>query len=269
MSKLYASRGFKWLALIIPLRVPAGLLLALTLSTASSFHSDAQTGSTAPGTRDDTTGTVTTPASGTKERRFAPGTIAKTIMEEASRLASDSIAWAQKLHELAVDVRNNAPDVDTTARRVDECLVVLRAVATRLAPNSETRISLRKQEDAIRDLASRAEVHAEQSVRKNADYFQQKTSELHALNRSMEETRIQLTAQIDQLQELKEQLEFNHAAAHNGEPLKGAQGSVEHLQALTADAQRLANNLDSFGGNPAVTAKPADVGKPAEATKRR
>jgi uncharacterized protein YecT (DUF1311 family) len=129
MSKLYASRGFKWLALIIPLRVSAGLLLALTLSTASSFHSDAQTGSTAPGTRDDTTGTVTTPASGTKERRFAPGTIAKTIMEEASRLASDSIAWAQKLHELAVDVRNNAPDVDTTVRRVDECLVVLRAVA--------------------------------------------------------------------------------------------------------------------------------------------
>ena len=60
----------------------------------------------------------------------------------------------------------------------------------------------------------------------------------------MEETRIQLTTQIDQLQELKEQLAFNHAAAQNGEPLKGAQNSLERLQALTADAQRLAADLD-------------------------
>jgi hypothetical protein len=238
MSKSYASRGYEWLARIIPLPVSAGILLALTLSIASSFHADAQMGATAPGMRDDTTGTVTTPASGAKERRFAPGAIAKIIMEEASRLANDSVAWGHKLHELEFDVKNNASDVETTGRRVDECLVVLRAVAARLAPNSETRISLRTQEDAIRDLASRAEAHAEQSIRKIAGYFQRKTTELHALNRSMEETRIQLIAQTDQLQELKEELGFNHAAGQNGEPLKGAQGSVEHLQALTADAQR-------------------------------
>ena len=85
----------------------------------------------------------------------------------------------------------------------------------------------------------------------------------------MEETRIQLTTQIDQLQELKEQLAFNHAAAQNGEPLKGAQNSLEHLRALTADAQRFATDLDSFGGTPVVPAMPVDGGKAVEATKRR
>src|SRR6476660_5094251 len=97
--------------------------------------------------------------------------------------------------------------LESTGRRVDECLFVLRAIAARLAPTSETRISLRKQEDAIRDLASRAEVRAEQYIRKIAGYLQQKTTELHTLNRSMEEIRIQLTTQIDHLQD---QLAFNH-----------------------------------------------------------
>ena len=76
----------------------------------------------------------------------------------------------------------------------------------------------------------------------------------------------QLTTQIDNLQD---QLAFNHAAAQNGQPLKGAQNSLERLQALTADAQRLAADLDSFGGNPVVPAKPVDEGKAVEATKRR
>ena len=236
---------------------------------ASSSLADAQTSATASSTRDDTTSTVTIPASGAREKRFAPGAIAKTIVEEASRLTTDAITWGQKLHELELDIRNNASDVESTGRRVDEGLFVLRAIAARLAPTSETRISLRKQEDAIRDLASRAEVRAEQSIRKIAGYFQQKTTELHALNRSMEETRIQLTTQIDQLQELKEQLAFNHAAAQNGEPLKGAQNSLERLRALTADAQRFATDLDSFGGTPVVPAKPVDEGKAVEATKRR
>ena len=96
-------------------------------------------------------------------------------------MTTDAITWGQKLRELELDIRNNASDVESTGRRVDECLFVLRAIAARLAPTSETRISLRKQEDAIRDLASRAEVRAEQSIRKIAGYFQQKTTELHVL----------------------------------------------------------------------------------------
>jgi hypothetical protein len=212
---------------------------------------------------------VTTPSSEAKERRFAPGTIAKAIIQEASRLTSDAVAWGRKLHELELELRNNAPEAETARSLIDECLVILHAAVARSAPNSEARTSLQKQADAIRDLASRAEVRAEQSIRKIAGYFQQKTTELRALNRSMEETRIQLIAQIDQLQELKEQLNFNHAAAQNGEPLNGAQTSLAHLQALTADAQRVANDLDSFGANPSVTGKPADGERPIEAVKRR
>jgi cell division protein ZapA (FtsZ GTPase activity inhibitor) len=121
----------------------------------------------------------------------------------------------------------------------------------------------------MRDLASRAEVRAEQSIRKIAGYLQQKTTELRALNRSMEETRIQLVAQIDQLQELKEELNFNHSAAQNGEPLNAAQSSLAHLQSLTADAQRFANDLDSFGASPSAMEKPCDVGNSVEAAKRR
>jgi hypothetical protein len=82
----------------------------------------------------------------------------------------------------------------------------------------------------------------------------------------MEEIRIQLTMQIDHLQD---QQAFNDAAAQNGQPLKGAQNSLERLQAFTADAQRLAADLDSFGGNPVDPAKPVDGGKAVEATKRR
>lgn len=268
MSKPCASTGSKGFTRIIHLPFSIGVLLVLALSIASNFHAGAQTGSIASETLAEA-GTVIAPASQAKGKRFAPATIAKTIVEEASRLKDDAVAWGRKLHELELELRNNALDAETARKRVDECIAVLQAVAVRLAPKSETKINLQQQEGAIRDLANRAEVHAEQSIRKTAVYFQQKAIELRALNRSMEETRIHLIAQIDQLQELKEELGFNHAAAQTREPLKGAQTSLEHLLVLTGDAQRFANDLDSFGANPSVTEKPADAGKSVEAAKRR
>jgi hypothetical protein len=45
---------------------------------------------------------------------------------------------------------------------------VLRAAAGRLAPDAETRVTLRKQEVAVRDLAIRAEVHPDPEIRKTA-----------------------------------------------------------------------------------------------------
>jgi hypothetical protein len=138
---------------------------------------------------------------------------------------------------------------------VDESLVVVRAAADRLAPNSETRATLRKQEDAIRDLAIRAEVHSDQAIRKTAGYFQQKTAELHAVNRSLEEIRIRLVTEIDRLQELKVRLEFNPAAAQNREALKEGEVNLDHIKALTADAQQLASDLNNFGGTVPVAAQ--------------
>jgi hypothetical protein len=173
------------------------------------------------------------------------------------------------LQELELDLKKNQQDVEAAGKDIDECLVVLRAAADRLAPGAEARVTLRKQEGAIRDLASRAEVHSDPEVRKTAGYFQQKTTELHAVNRSVEETRIRLITQIDRLEELRVQLEFNRGAGQIGESVKGGQAILDSIQAITAGAQRVASDLDGFGRTPAVATKPADATKPAEVRKRK
>ena len=199
-----------------------------------------------------TSGTAAAVARTVKDKSFDPSIIAKTIGDEASRLKNDAVEWGQKLQELEDDLKSSQ-NVDGTAKDVDGCLVVLRAAADRLTPNSETRATLRKQEDAIRDLAIRAEVHSNQAIRKIAGHFQQKTAELHAVNRSFEEMRTRLVTEIDRLQELKIRLEFNHAATHSGELLKEGEVSVDNIQTLTTDAQRLASDLCDFGATLPVT----------------
>jgi hypothetical protein len=137
-----------------------------------------------------------------------------------------------------------------------------------LAPDAETRVTLRKQEVAVRDLAIRAEVHPDPEIRKTAGYFQQKTTELHALNRSVEEIRTRLVTQIDRLEELQIQLEFNRTAAQIGEVVKGGEASLDDIQAIIADAQRIAADLDGFGRASAVLTEPAEAAKPVEVIKR-
>ena len=193
-----------------------------------------------------TSGTAAAAARTVKDKSFDPSIIAKTIGDEASRLKNDAVEWGQRLQELEADLKSSQ-NVDGPAKDVDGCLVVLRAAADRLTPNSETRAALRKQEDAIRDLAIRAEVHSNQAIRKIAGHFQQKTTELHAVNRSFEEMRTRLVMEIDRLQELKIRLQFNHAVAHSGELLKEGEVSVDNIQTLSADAQRLASDLCDFG----------------------
>ena len=176
-----------------------------------------------------TSGTAAAVARTVKEKSFDPSIIAKTIGDEASRLKNDAVEWGQKLQEFEADLKSSR-NVDGTAKGVDGCLVVLRAAADRLTPNSETRATLRKQEDAIRDLAIRAEVHSNQAIRKIAGHFQQKTVELHVVNRSFEEMRTRLVTEIDRLQELKIRLQFNHTAAHSGELLKEGEVSIDNVQ---------------------------------------
>jgi hypothetical protein len=199
-----------------------------------------------------TSGTAAAVARTVKEKSFDPSIIAKTVGDEASRLKNDAVEWGQKLQEFEADLKSSR-NVDGTAKGVDGCLVVLRAAADRLTPNSETRATLRKQEDAIRDLAIRAEVHSNQAIRKIAGHFQQKTVELHAINRSFEEMRTRLVTEIDRLQELKIRLQFNHTAAHSGELLKEGEVSIDNVQTLSADAQRLASDLCDFGATLPVT----------------
>ena len=141
----------------------------------------------------------------------SPSTISKAMIHEATRLKDDATGWAHKLQELELDLNlqldlKKNQDLEATGKDINECLVVLRAAAGRLAPDAETRVTLRKQEVAVRDLAIRAEVHLDPEIRKTAGYFQQKTTELHALNRFVEEIRTRLVTQIDRLEELKIQL---------------------------------------------------------------
>ena len=145
--------------------------------------------------------------------------------------------------KLQLDLKKNQ-DVEATGKNTDECLVVLRAAAGRLAPDAKTRATSRKQEVAVRDVAIRAEVHPDPEIRKTAGYFYQKTTELHALNRSVEEIRTRLVTQIDRLEELKIQLEFNHTAAQISQAVKDGDVSLDNIQAITEDARRIAADLD-------------------------
>jgi hypothetical protein len=220
---------------------------------------DAQTSPAAIGDREDSSDATGAVAPRVKNK-VDLSTISKAIVNEASRLKNDAAGWDQKLQELEsdLDLKNNQQDFEAMAKDIDECLAVLRTAADRLAPDAEARETFRKQEDALREVASRAEVHSDRAVRKTAAYFQRKTTELRALNRSLEETRIELTAQIGRL---KAQLAFNAGAGQMRELVRGGRAILDDIQAVTANAQRLANDLTGF-----AAAKPAET--PAEATKR-
>jgi cell division protein ZapA (FtsZ GTPase activity inhibitor) len=114
---------------------------------------------------------------------------------------------------------------------------------------------------------SHCAVHSLPEIRKAAGYFQQKTTELHALNRSIEETRMGLMTQIGLLQELKVQLEFNRAVGQIGELLKRGEGGLNSIKVIAANAQQLANDLAGFGRTSAAAGQSTDGKNAAQATK--
>jgi hypothetical protein len=210
-----------------------------------------------------------------KYQSFGPGSISKAIAAETRRLKNDATGWAEKLQklmltlklqDLELDLRKNQ-DVEAKGKDIDDCLIVLRAAASRLAPDAETGATLRKQEVAIRDLAIRAEVHPDSEIRKTADFFQQKTAEMHTVNRSVEEIRTRLVTQIDRLEELKVQLEFNRTVAQIDEALNDGEVSLDNIQAIAQDAQRIAADLYGFGGASAVIIELPEAAKAVEAAK--
>jgi hypothetical protein len=179
----------------------------------------------------------------------SPSTISKAMVHETMRLKDDTTGWAHKLQVLELDLKlqldlKKNQDLEAAGKDINDCLVVLRAAAGRLAPDAQTKVTLRKQEVAIHDLAIRAEVHPDPEIRKTADYFQQKTTELRALSRSAEEIRTRLVTQIDRLEKLKTQLNFNHTAAQIREAVKDGIASLDNIQAITEETQRIVADLD-------------------------
>jgi hypothetical protein len=171
--------------------------------------------------------------------------ISKAMVHETTRLKDDATGWAHKLQELELDLKlqldlKKNQDVEATGKDLNECLVVLRSAAGRLAPDAEARLTLHKQEVAVRDLAVRAEVHPAAEIRKTANYFQQRASELRALNRSVEETRTRLVTQIDRLENLKIPLEFDRIS----QVVKDSEVSLDNIQRVVEDAHRIAADLE-------------------------
>jgi hypothetical protein len=241
----------------------AGAIVSVILNNS---RADAQTNSTAVSGKDALSKEAAAGNADTKDNTFNLNAVSKAIVGEASRLEKDAAAWNQKVQQLELDF-NRSQDDEATAKNVNESLLVLQAAADRLGPDAEARVTFRKQEGALRELASRAEVHSLPEIRKTAGYFQQKTTELHALNRSVEETRMGLMTQIDLLQELKVQLEFNRAAKQIDELLKHGEVSLNSIQVIAAHAQQLANDLAGFGSTPAAAAQSAYEATPAQAAK--
>jgi hypothetical protein len=222
----------------LPARAPVSQIAQATGSEASPLllqaHVDGHTGNSA--TSMQAPSAVATATRNVKD--LSSNTISMAMVRETTRLKDDAAGWSQKLLDLELDLKKNQQDVEATSKDIDECLVVMRAAADRLAPDAETRVAFRKQEAAVRDLAILVEVIPTPEIRKQAGYFQRKSTELHALNRSIEEIRTRLVTQIDRLKELKIQLEFNRAAAQIGEAVKGGEVSLDIIQAITEDAQR-------------------------------
>jgi hypothetical protein len=184
--------------------------------------------------------------------------VSMTMVHETTRLKIDASGWRQKLQDIELDLKKNQQDVEATGKDIDECLVVMRAAAGRLAPDAEIRVAFRKQEAAVRDLAIHVEVHSDPEIRKQAGYFQRKSSELRALNRSVEEIRTRLVTQMDRLKELKIQLEFNRAAVQIDEAVKAGEVSLDNIQSTVDDAQQLAADLDGFGRKSPMSPRSAE-----------
>jgi hypothetical protein len=249
--------------------IVAGAISFVLFILAPSSRIDAQTNPKATGGQDASSKAAAANALEFKNKNLDLSTISKAISDEATGLKTDAVGWIQKLQQLELDLNKNQQDDQATARDLDESLVVLRAAAGRLGPDAEARATLRKEEAAVRELASRAEVHSQPEIRKSAAYFQQKTADLRALARSVEETRIQLITQIDRLEELKAQIEFR-GAGQIGESIKRGQDTLGSVQGIVDNAQRLADDLNGFGRTPAAEAKPTAaqaINPPAAAAK--
>jgi hypothetical protein len=161
------------------------------------------------------------------------------------RLKDAATGWTHKLQELGLELKmqidfKKNEDAEATVKDLNECILVLRAAASRLSPDSETRVTLHKQEVAVRDLAIRAEVHPAAEIRNTADYFRQKTSELRALTRFVEETRTRLVTQLDCLEKLESPLEFGLIS----QVIKDSEVSLDNIQSFDEQAQRIAADLD-------------------------
>ena len=126
----------------LPTRAPISQIAQATGSEASPLilraNVDAQSGS--PMTTVTQAPSAAAAAPNLKDQ--SPSTISKALVHETTRLKDDATGWAHKLQELELDLKKDQ-DVEAKRKDIDDCLVVLRAAAGRLAPDAETRVAFR------------------------------------------------------------------------------------------------------------------------------
>lgn len=110
-----------------------GIIALFLLTLVWHTEVDAQSHETATGTREDTSGAASAVPRTAKDKSFDPSTVAKNIVDEASRLKNDAVEWGQKLQGLEADLQNNQ-NVDGAVKDVGQYLVVLRTEADLLVP---------------------------------------------------------------------------------------------------------------------------------------
>ena len=72
-----------------------GIIALFSLTLVWHTQVDAQSHETATGTRDDTLGAASAVPRTAKDKSFDPSTVAKSIVDEASRLKSDAAEWGE------------------------------------------------------------------------------------------------------------------------------------------------------------------------------
>ncbi len=208
---------------------------------------------------------VSEQAAGKAEDTAAVGlkAVSQALLNEANRLRTDNAEWDKKLQELQLDIKKNPQGLQGAGGDISDCVVVLGKAADLLAPDSEARKSIRRQETTIREFAGDAAVHSDPLVRKTSAYLEQKGDEIHALAQAAEETRTRILTSIDQLSTENGQIEFNRAVREVAETITDAQATIDNIKSIAAGAQKLASDLDGFDKTAVDAVKPGSNGTSA------
>ena len=198
----------------------------------------------------------------------SPSTISKALVHETTLLKDDATGWARKLQELELHLKKDQ-DVEAEGKDINECLVVSPPAAVgRLAPDAWSQGGIAQtggRHSRPCDPRGGASGPDNRNTRRLFSTKDDPTAGLD--NCSVEEIRTRLVTQIDRLEELKIQLEFNRTAAQIGEAVKGGEVSLDDMQAITEDARRIAADLDGFGRASTVLTEPSEAAKPFEVAK--
>src|SRR5690242_15912887 len=107
------------------MRSISAIIILFALTLVWDIQVAAQPRATSTETREDTSAAMSAvPRTGTGNS-FDPSTVAKRIVDEASRLKKDALEWGQKLQTLEADLKNDQ-NIDDAVKAIDQYLVVLR-----------------------------------------------------------------------------------------------------------------------------------------------